>query len=456
MADGHGGSSSDEGPLSAGEFEELMRAVGPFEARPRIAVAVSGGPDSLLLALLLNDWVLSRSGTLVALTVDHGLRPESAEEARRVGRWLGALRIRQRILRWRPDQESSDLRGGIQAAARAARYRLLGEWCRRHRVLHLAVAHQAGDQAETFLLRLARGSGLDGLAGMAAVAELEATRVIRPLLPVSRERIVATLDSRGQPWIEDPSNADPKYARVRTRTLLKAIGREGVSAVRLAAVTTGLGRVRAILDDAVAELLANAAFAHPAGFLFLDPAILAAAPREVSLRAFARCLMAVGGGAYAPRRERLERLHRRLFTDDIRKPATLAGCRVIPRSDRMLVCREPGAATECIRLRPGEQAVWDRRFGVRLVGASRMRSTRSTLELRQLGSEGWAALASALPKLQRNSLPAPVRPSVPTLWDAGGVCGVPHLCYRRADFGIDVEIWPATSHPLAAARFAVA
>ncbi|HZD25370.1 MAG TPA: tRNA lysidine(34) synthetase TilS, partial [Alphaproteobacteria bacterium] len=160
------------GPLTAAEFAALMAPFAPFEATPALAVAVSGGADSLALALLADGWARRRGGVATALTVDHGLRPEAAAEARRVGRWLAARGIPHRILRWRGDKPAT----AVQAKARAARYALLADWCRRHGVLHLLTAHHRGDQAETVLMRLAHGSGVDGLAGMARQRRLEGLR----------------------------------------------------------------------------------------------------------------------------------------------------------------------------------------------------------------------------------------------------------------------------------------
>src|SRR5580700_10131771 len=158
---------SEPTPVAAAEFAGLMAPFEPFEARPRLAVAVSGGADSMALALLAQRWAEARGGELTALTVDHRLREAAAGEAAQVGRWLGQRGITHRIL----VREDGHPRGGVQAAARDARYRLLESWCREAGVLHLLVGHHREDQAETLLLRLARGSGLDGLAGMAALAE---------------------------------------------------------------------------------------------------------------------------------------------------------------------------------------------------------------------------------------------------------------------------------------------
>jgi tRNA(Ile)-lysidine synthase len=172
-------------PLTHEEFARAVERLGPLEKRPHLAVAVSGGADSLSLALFAAAWARKRGGCASALTVDHGLRPEAAAEARRVGRWLRARGIEHRIIAWRGTKPAAN----IQAAARAARYGLLSAWCARHGVLHLLLAHHADDQAETYLMRLARGSGVDGLAAMAPVHELPSVRVLRPLLDVPRARL---------------------------------------------------------------------------------------------------------------------------------------------------------------------------------------------------------------------------------------------------------------------------
>ncbi|MBM4438672.1 MAG: tRNA lysidine(34) synthetase TilS, partial [Actinobacteria bacterium] len=128
----------------------------------RVAVAVSGGADSLALTLLADEWARRTGRSIAALTVDHGLRPDSAAEASQVGAWLAAARIRHEVLRW----EGQKPRSGIHAAAREARYRMLTSWCRENDVRDLLLAHHRDDQSETFLMRLARGSGPDGLAAM--------------------------------------------------------------------------------------------------------------------------------------------------------------------------------------------------------------------------------------------------------------------------------------------------
>ena len=211
-----------EAPLTGEELTALLGALGPFERRPEIAVAVSGGPDSMALAVLVQPWVEDRRGRLTALVVDHGLRAESAAEAASTARRLAALGIESRILRWDGPKPGS----GIQAAAREARYRLLCGACRAAGILHLLLAHHAGDQAETIALRAERGSGRRGLAGMPAIREVESLRLLRPLLGVAKARLLATLGQRGIGWVEDPSNRDPRFARSRLRADPPAHGNE--------------------------------------------------------------------------------------------------------------------------------------------------------------------------------------------------------------------------------------
>jgi tRNA(Ile)-lysidine synthase len=443
-------------PLTDDEFTALMDRLGPFEARPHIAVAVSGGRDSLCLALLLQRWARRRHGRITAFTVDHGLRPDSAAEAQTVGRWLRAQGINHAILRWdrrdRPPPGS-----GLQAAARQARYRLLCGQCRGLGVLHLALAHQRDDQAETLLLRLGRGSGPDGLACMAPVTERDGVRLLRPLLPVHRGRLAATLRSQGQDWIDDPTNENTAHTRIRLRRLLPALAEAGVTAERLADATGALGRARAAMDEAVAGVLAAEAEIDPAGYLWLDPAALAGVPVGVGRRVLARCLMAVGGGGYAPRSERLNRLYDQIGGGGLASGATLAGCQIRGKGGRLLICRELAAAGPAVALIPGATQAWDGRYAVTLTHARR-RTGR--LQVAALGSDGNRRVLAERPDLRHGPVPAAVRPVLPSIWTANGprreLLAVPHLDYWVGNPQVSVSIEFVPLHALAQSRFTVA
>ncbi|HUH84304.1 MAG TPA: tRNA lysidine(34) synthetase TilS [Stellaceae bacterium] len=399
--------------VSAAEFAALIAPLGPFEPAPLLAVAVSGGADSMALALLAHGWAEARGGAIVALTVDHRLRPEATAEAAQVGAWLKRRGIAHRIL----VREGALPEHGLQAGARGARYRLLEKWCRSEGVLHLLVAHQREDQAETVLLRMARGSGLDGLAGMAGIVERADCRRLRPLLGIARPRLAATLTAMGQGWIEDPSNQNSAYARVRMRSAARDLAELGLDAERLAGTAARLGRARAALEREVAALLARAASIHPAGFARLDPASLRRAPDEVGLRALAGVLALVGGGDFPPRLERLERLYGDL-PQGLGGGRTLGGCRILPRRGGFLVCRELSAVAPPIAATPGTMTAWDGRF--------RLHLPPTAPEGLRFGALGGAPVEGRAP------VPSAARGSLPALHDRRSVVAVPALGYLRS------------------------
>jgi tRNA(Ile)-lysidine synthase len=290
-------------PLTSAEFAPLMAPFAPFEAHPVLAVAVSGGRDSLALALLAHGWAAELEGRIVGLIVDHGLRRESSGEAARTRDLLARHGIAAEILRWRGAKPAS----GLQEAAREARYRLLFEACRRHGILHLLVAHHADDQGETVAMRAARLSGPDGLAGMAALVEQRKARLLRPLLSVPRARLTATLEARAVAWIDDPSNVDSRFERARLRKAGPVVaptlaGRDNSRAARS----------RAARDGRLATAAVGLVECELPGAVALDRAGFARLGRELAMRLLSRVIQAVGRRDHPPRRERLERAAARL------------------------------------------------------------------------------------------------------------------------------------------------
>jgi tRNA(Ile)-lysidine synthase len=393
------------------EFTRLMDRLGPFEPSPRIAVGVSGGADSLALSLLLKAWTDDRGGSLLALTVDHGLRHDAAAEAVQVGSWLKERGIEHDVLRWEGAKPAS----GIQAGARDARYRLLTERCHAEGILHLALAHHREDQAETVLLRFAHGSGVDGLSGMAAVRETGSVRFLRPLLSTGRDRLRAFLIEAGQPWIEDPSNQSPAYARARLRGTAEMLSGEGWSAERAADTARRLGRARSALEIAAARLAAAAVDLWPEGCVLLRPDLLRDTEDETALRLLSRCLSVVGGARYRPKLEAVERLHLSLREGSIGRGRTLGGCRVLQyRDGRLLIAREPDAADERTDLTPGATIPWDGRFAVKSQSAHSATVVRLGLHPQV-----------ASPQLRK--LPAAVRQTLPAVVREDGEVFLPHF-----------------------------
>lgn len=314
------------------------------------AVGVSGGADSLALMLLLREWARSRSLSLpTVLSVDHGLQPSAAKTAEHVRKLAKAAGLNAHILVWKGPKPSAD----IEAEARDARYSLMGRWCAERSVPALYTAHTLEDQAETFLLRLARGSGLDGLAAIKPisplpVAEFRDVGLVRPLLEVPKGELQGFLRSRKIEWAEDPMNTDVRFSRARIRAAWPQLIELGLTPSRIADAARHLARVRLALDEMTQGFLQRGArFTENAASL--DPTRLKMLPREVGLRALASVLTRVSGEEYRPRFDSLQRLFDSILSDSLGGGATLHGCIVAPAvaADRVF-----GSATVTILREP--------------------------------------------------------------------------------------------------------
>jgi tRNA(Ile)-lysidine synthase len=276
----------DNSPISP---KQAKRLFADWRAVPAIVLAVSGGPDSIALMWLAARWrrALPRGPRLVAVTVDHGLRPEAAREALDVKRLARTLDLPHRTLRWAGTKPKT----GLPAVARAARYRLLAEAARANGATHILTAHTRDDQAETLLMRLLRGSGIAGLAAMARESERDGVRLARPLLDVSKSQLIATLKRAKIDFADDPTNRDPSFTRPRLRTLMPALAAEGGDARNLARLASRFARANAavevLVDGAERYLSLRGGQAPQAGF---DAKIFAAMPEEIRLRLLLRAI----------------------------------------------------------------------------------------------------------------------------------------------------------------------
>jgi len=326
-----------------------------------LVLAVSGGPDSTALLVLAVRWRAGlRTGpALLAITVDHGLRPEARREAASVKRLAASLGISHRTMRWIGAKPKT----GVQEAARQARYRLLAAAAAKANARHILTAHTRDDQAETVLFRLARGSGLTGLAAMARISPLphfaspspthQESRIalVRPFLDIPKSRLIATLHDAGIPFVEDPSNSDPRFARVRLRAVIPALAAEGMTSARLAQLALRLKRANDAIEatvDALANALAPsfAASDRRAG----EPVALAAsewakAPAEIRLRLLGR-LVAMTGEEGDVELGKLEACERAVMAHhQARAPGrfrrTLAGASITLAGDRLTIARAP-------------------------------------------------------------------------------------------------------------------
>jgi len=311
----------------------------------RIGVAVSGGSDSL--ALLHAVWA---SGVGVeAVTVDHRLRPEAAAEAALVADICNALGVPHSVLRW----EGWDGKGNLQDHARQNRYALIAGWATARGLPSVALGHTMDDQAETMLMRLAREAGVEGLAAMRPVFEREGMRFDRPFLSERRADLRAYLEELGLRWVEDPSNEDQGFARVRARKVLEAVGPLGIGAEALSRVALNLRDASDALGRTASDF-ARAKVKSAGGDLVFDRTALRRQPTEIARRLVGHGLMFVSSADYPPRREPLEAL-----TDHLRTPGTLTlhGCLVTVTEMTVRLSREHAAVAG---LRKSTGTAWDR------------------------------------------------------------------------------------------------
>lgn len=382
--------------IDAAQFAALLDPLGPFEPSPRVAVAVSGGADSMALCLLAQRWAAARGGGVQALICDHGLRAGSAAEAAVTHARLAALGIGSEIL----PIAGLDPGPALAERARAARYATLEAACARLGIVHLLLGHHAADQAETVVLRLLHASGPAGLAAMAALVERPHLRLLRPLLTVPSSRLRASLIAAGIGWVEDPTNADPTYERARLRLLRRDLAGDGVATYALVAAAAARGIARMAAEGHMATWAASHVTLYPTGHAILRE------PEAAPEAGLARLLQVLAGVLRPP--------PARQVASWIARPraATLGGVLLRPVSHgEWLLAREAAALRGAVAARVG--AVWDGRF--RCVAVA-----EAGLTLAAFGSAA-ATWRNCSP------LPAAVLATLPAVWRDGVLVDVPSL-----------------------------
>jgi tRNA(Ile)-lysidine synthase len=269
---------------SAADIDALFKQ---FEQARTLLIAVSGGPDSTALLLMASEWARRRGKARIeAATVDHGLRPESAEEAKVVAALCARLGVSHRVLQWKGAKPASRL----QERAREARYRLLVDHAKSIGADALLTAHHADDQAETVLFRLLRGSGIAGLRGMELTTTRDGMKIARPLISLKKRDLIAFARARGATFVDDPSNADPRFTRTRLRALLTRLGDEGLDAEALYRLARRAGETEQALAHLTAEVEARLGTNEA-----IDAQALYAAPIAIVQRILSRRIAAAGG-----------------------------------------------------------------------------------------------------------------------------------------------------------------
>ena len=359
----------------------------------------------MALLHLAKGWGATQGVAVLSATVDHGLRAEAAAEQAHVAASCAKLGLPHQILHW----TGWDGQGNLQAAARDARFALLADWSRAEALDAVCLGHTQDDQAETVLLRLMRGSGVDGLAAMSARRQRAGVLWLRPLLDQRRETLRDYLRAEGIAWCEDPSNTDERFDRVRVRNVIDMLD---LDTVRLAQTADAMRRAQEALGQRAVDEVASGHVRFDWGDVLVDRARLAALDAETRLRLLAEAVRWVSGTAYRPRLSSLETTWARLAEG----PATLQGCLLAPERADLRISREVSAVADlCTPI--GE--LWDGRWQFAWPAG---RAQSATVEVRSLGPEGLKQAGRPLDGPPFASLCA-----TPAIWQDDRVLAVPRL-----------------------------
>lgn len=382
---------TDPDPHSA-MLKHFFASAFTFDKPEHVGVAVSGGGDSMALLRLMVGWGQELGVRVSAVTVNHGLRPEAAREAQFVGETCEKLKVQHTTLNWTGWSGA----GNMQDAARRARYGLMADWAKEREINTIALGHTADDQAETFFMRLARASGIDGLTGMQRRRQSNGITWVRPLLMQERFELRQYLRDLRQPWIDDPSNDDEAYDRVKARKAMAALTDLGIDTHVVGRVMDHLSQVQSALDIATHDHAIDC-MVEDNGDLVIDRKRFATAAPEVNRRLIAHALKWIAASDYGPRGMKLQEFMSSMLRG---KDATLHGVRLSSDSQHLRLCREFSAVSETVSV---PNALWDGRW---LVTCDKMQD----LIVRALGEDGLLQLgprvAGGLPRESLKSTPA--------------------------------------------------
>ncbi len=375
-----------------------------------IGIAVSGGGDSMALLQMAHIAGQKSGQDIMAVTVDHGLRAEAAQEAETVGQFCKSRNISHTILNW----ENWSGQGNLQAAARNARYDLITNWANAHGVARVLLGHTADDQAETFLMRLARGSGVDGLAGMSPDSGL----FHRPLLNTSRQELRDFLQDQNIDWVDDPSNDDTQFDRVKARQMRAQLETLGLTQTRILQTVSHMKKAKTALSMAAHDFAQNHV-TQDFGDLIFDLPALRLHHSDTEPRVMAAAVQWISNADYRPR---LEALQDAVATAQQGKARTLGGVLFSPQRDGTLrLSREFNAvAEEKIECNPisAQFAIWDGRW--RISGVLASPDTQGIVHIAPL-----AEAVSQCPNWRDSGLPRKSLMASPAIWQGETLIAAP-------------------------------
>jgi len=404
-------------PVGHEEFESLITNCGVATNRSHLAVGVSGGADSMALCILAARWGRSNNVLITALVVDHGFRESSSSEARVVAAWLKRLAIPFEILTIGKPKPTT----GLQEKARRWRFLAFDNWCRSNGVGAVLLGHTLDDQIETLYMRINADTGPDGLSGMLSYARLRGLIIARPLLSVTKKRLIATCNHHNQTWINDPSNLDERFTRVFWRNLKPRIGLESRSIQRFSTV---MGNLRGIIDNYCRDFIKYSGGVSSFGLIWFEASDFGKLPPYFSELMIGRILSSIGGASKPIKKRKIGNLRRNL-TDKTALIETLGGCIVQKlEKGRILIFREYAKCLALNNSLQGTTSRWDNRFEITLSGGQ-------SGVIEALGHHGWRQVTKTKNISEHFSVlkqvPFKARLSLPVIRHLDGGLSIPHF-----------------------------
>lgn len=394
-------------------FSDAMSDIPPGD----IGVAVSGGSDSTALLSLSSEWARLKGRKVISATVDHGLRIASAFECQEVKKTSIQMEVDHTTIKW-----SGKPRGNLQNAARNARHRLLKRWANKNNLSIVLLGHTLDDNAETVMLRLIRGSGVDGLSGISKRKTINGFKVFRPLLFLRRAHLQEYLRYRGLPWIEDPSNSDSRFDRVRIRKLLSDVNTFGLTSQKLTLVAEHMCRAKEALNSCVMEFAKSDISQTSWGDFEISLCRFLECSEEVQFRVLSSILRWNSGKKYNPRFGSLRKIHSEIKDSKLGARRSLMGSLIRIKADKIIVSREFSAIPKP-KIIKKQVFVWDNRWKIRV--------NPSKVNLGFIGPLGNNRSAKVM-KFLDSSIPKSALSCVPAMFEGDEVICVPILSYGTA------------------------
>ena len=399
-----------------------------------IALAVSGGPDSTAMMQIAALSKKLKNNNVTVIVVDHGLREESKNEANIVGQNAKLLGFKFKILKW----DGVKPKTRIQEIARKTRYKLMTSWCKKKGIEKLFLAHHLDDQVETFLMRLGKGSGVDGLAVMNYVTEISSLKLVRPFLEIPKTRFIKILSITNLEWISDPSNFSSDYKRSRIRKILPILSKEGINSKQIGLVIKRMRSAKDALNTQTNILLKKYLSNVDNVAYFLNKELLKdVKEKEILLRVLEKIFMNISGSIYPPRRNKLENILSWILKNNNIKAKTLTGVVVRKRKSELIFYREPDDCYKSVNIRPltSRYSCWDDRFFLKA-------NKSNDLQIRALGDVGIKILKEEkiLKRQGFQNVPLSAWKTVPGVWSKKRLISVPTLGYcKQKDLKIYIK-----------------